>query len=53
MKKTNSGVVRYKMFNYENPEVKVDFHINITPYKIRHQHEYWEIIIVFENSIKE
>ncbi len=51
MRKTNNEIVQYKMFNYEKSDVKVDFYMNIEPCETRHRHEYWEIVIAFENGI--
>lgn len=51
MKKANNKIVRYKMANYVDPNVNVDFHISNISNKTKHQHEYWEILLVFENGI--
>ena len=50
MQGKGNEIKTYKMFYHENPEIKIDFNLNIIPYTEKHQHDFWEIIVMCEND---
>ncbi|MBO4262486.1 MAG: helix-turn-helix domain-containing protein [Clostridia bacterium] len=48
--KTNNDVVRYKIYNYDNPDMHINFNINIMPYSEKHRHDFWEIMIMLQDG---
>ena len=50
MQGKGNEIKTYKMFYHETPEIKIDFNLNIIPYTEKHQHDFWEIIVMCEND---
>lgn len=42
---------RVKMLMQNNPEVKINFHINTVPWRSLHMHEYWEIQVMLSGKV--
>ena len=50
MKEKLKAITRYEIYDYENPDMKIGFHLNITPYTEKHQHNFWEIMLMIQND---
>lgn len=37
---------KVKMLNQENPDLRINFHINSSPWRHKHIHDYWEIQVM-------
>ena len=43
---------KVKMLQQNNPLIRINFHINSTPWQHRHIHDYWEIQIMLSGQVK-